>query len=267
MSVIQHALNDIRYKIPKRVLNLAFVPRVSRLSQTYVDVPEQIMSLVIRPRVLVDLNVVGGQEVFIPLDQAHVENLDPVTSVFRIPKELTDGRSIISVKSINYISPSSIAIYGSVAQCNRGSIMTGAKAMMDAMSDMPPVSTSEITLIGENVVMVKHATFIPPQSQLRCVIEYDSDMNQINPRSFKVFSHLVMLAVQAYIYQMLVIDMDEGYLQGGAELGSIMQFVNKYEGAEDAYTEYLTTKVQKVLFLNDDEKVNRMMRWSFGGNR
>jgi len=73
MGPINKALDEIKFRIPKQILDLIFVQRTNVWGNTnwknnVISIDECIMSTVIRPRVLVDCNLVGGAEVFIPLE-------------------------------------------------------------------------------------------------------------------------------------------------------------------------------------------------------
>ncbi|EKD22627.1 MAG: hypothetical protein ACD_84C00032G0001 [uncultured bacterium] len=264
---LMKALSEIKARIPKPILEAVFLPRDIRWRQTPPSIDEQIMSLVMRPRVLVDCNLVGGTEVYIPLASIIAERMNDYTSVYRIPKELTQGRSINSVINITFSDPSRISNPGmSVGQQNTTMMIAGA-AVMNAMSSVPITSTAKVQLIAENVVMVRDSVMLPSNIYLRCILANDENMSHLQMRSYRHFANLGVYAVKAYIYNNYVIPMDLGEMHSGQVLGRFKEIIDSYADSEELYQTYLTEKMEKVLFMNDSESFTRHLKLLIGSSR
>jgi len=102
MNAISKAMSEVYYNIPMEIINLGFNDNPAYAAHS---IDETIMSRVIRPRVLVDCNIVGGVEMYINLMYCKI--FDYSTNygnefLIEVPKQVTNNRSIISVLSIFY---------------------------------------------------------------------------------------------------------------------------------------------------------------------
>lgn len=225
------------------------------------------MSLVVRPRVMVDCNLVGGTEAFIPLDGIPVERTNDYTSVYRIPKTATQGRSITSVLNITFSDPTKASSYGVAAGQQNTTMLQLGSGVMDAMGSIPVTSTARVQLIGENVVMVRDTVVLPANIYLRCILANDENMSHLQLRSYRDFAKLVVFAVKAYIYNQATIELDMGQLFAGQQIGRFKEIIDSYADAEENYATYLTEKWQKISLMNDQESWNRMLKTIISGNR
>ena len=112
MDAFNYACSQVRYTIPREVLERVFLMG----GETWrfvgaMNVDEQIRELVIRPRVLVDCNIVGG--VMELLDLTTVDRFSPKPGyyIYRVPMNITNGRYILSPLSLHYFNPESVT-YG-----------------------------------------------------------------------------------------------------------------------------------------------------------
>lgn len=260
MNVISRSLEDLKFKIPKEILEEAFITKTSGWRQSQYNIDENIMALVIRPRVLVDCNLVGGAEVHIPLAGIRCERTNDFTSVYYIPKDKTQGRSIVSVSNITFMDPNRMNTVGFSTGCGNTSMMRAATGMVNAFGDIPITSTAKVQLIAENVVMVQDTIVLPANIYLKCTLANDENMSHIQPRSYPVITKLVEYAVKAYIYNHLVIKMGQAQLYGGQELGVFKEIVDEYKDANELYETYLREVVMKVQFMNDNTKNTRFIK-------
>lgn len=267
MSAIGRAIADVKFRIPPRILDLIFIKRNQRLRQTSMSLDDHILNEVIRPRVLIDCNQVGGTEVFLLLDGLEADRPNDYTSVYRIPKERTGGRSINSVLNITFADPTRLSSYGVAAGCQNTPMLQATQAVMDAMGAIPLTSTAYCQLINENTVMVRDTIILPANSYLRCILSHDENLSHLQIRSYTEFTKLCEYAVKAYIYNQSIIDMDVGELQGGHNLGIIKTIIEGYADAEELYQRYLQEVIQKVMYMNDTETWKRHMKLLIGGNR
>lgn len=277
MNPIQKAVDDLKFRIPRPVLQRAFVDRLGTWRNNQrVSLDEQIISLVIRPRVMVDCNLVGGSQVLISLNGLPQEKPTEYMTVIHIPKDRTEGKSINSVLNVGFIglaylaswagmnSAGSFATYGSAENT---ALMTATAGMMTAFDKIPMVSTARVELIAENTILVRDSINLAPDMTLRCVLANEENLNNLQLRSYRHFSSACEHAVKAYIYNTLLINVDQGELQGGVQLGTIKQVVDSYADAEQNYQDFMTNVMEKVMFMQDETSYMRYMKLLIGGNR
>jgi len=270
MNAISKALSEVRFRIPPPIIKEVFTQKAYHWRDTPISTDEQITNLVIKERVLVDCNLVGGVEANIPLDGLRLELVDAFTSIYRIPKRLTQGRSIMSVLSMGYASTSLQGTAGGLGGIRPSSVspvsMAGM-AMVDAMSPIPIASSAKVQLIAENTVMVKDVSPITSNSYLRCIIANDENLSHIQMRSIPSFCRLVELAVKAYIYNEYIIKIDQGQLSGGQDLGKFKEIIEGYADSNEMYSEYLEKTWAKTAFANDRETMTRFIKMQIGAMR
>lgn len=267
MNAITRAVDEIKFRINRRILEEVFVERGARWRQAPKSIDECILEQVVRPRVLVDCNLVGGTEAFVYLDDVPYERMNDYTSVYRIPKTKTQGRSILTALNITFADPTKVSSYGIAAGAQNTTMLQAGQAVMDAYGALPVTSTHRVQLIGENTIMVRDTVTLPPNVFLRCILANDENMSHIQMRSYRPFCKLVELAVKAYIYNDQVIEMDIGKIRGGQEIGKFKEIVEGYADAEENYQTYLTEQWQKIAFMNDNETMSRWTRSLIGGYR
>lgn len=269
MGPLAHAINDLKFRVNPEILRKAFIKRDYHSRKIPLSIDDAIMSAVIRPRVFVDCNLIGGIEDLIPLTSAvDRELIDNVTTVFSIPKSLTQGRSIMSVLNLTYADPTSmLSQYGTSAQCGSSAFLQGANAVASSFAEVPNVSNARLRLIGENVVMVENSVIPGGALALRCILANDENLSNISIRNYRNFAKMVELAVKSYIYNEYVITMDSGEMQGGVTLGRFKEIIDSYSDAEEMYQTYLTEKMGKIFVMNDQTSMTRYMQRLIGGAR
>lgn len=259
LSVIDDALRHISYTIPREVLEIFFTDTSPFSRYRPAQVSDRIRMTVIEPRVKVDCDLIGGTQDTIPLDGVPSELLEDSQRVYRIPKRLTNGRSISSVLSVTYGTNSYTLGGGNAGYAYGGqgfnsfgssgitNLVQGAVA---AAGNIPIVGNARVFLIGDNTIMIKNEMLLPPGSWLRCILQNDEEMNNIPPRAQVYFNRLCSLAVKSYIYTNRI-QLGTGQIYSGASLDIIRDIVEGFADAEDMYQEMLTTTWSKVAKLSD----------------
>lgn len=277
MDAIRYAIAAVKQRIPAAILERAFYGK-NQSWRRPVDsnIDSQILSTVIRPRVMMDCDIVGGIECQIDLTTLPAMWSDDRTRVYRIPKDRTQGRSIISVLSVGYYPTSqmlvsslgqSVAVGSTLSQTDATATASAAGMLMNSATRVPITSTASARLVGENTVMVDDMYIIGRDYTLRCVIANDENLNNIQPRSFIDFAKLVEYAVKAYIYNELIVEIGQAELQGGQELGVFKTIVESYSDAAENYQNFLNDTWQAVAFMNDQESWRRHVSTLVGGMR
>jgi hypothetical protein len=269
MNPITKALDEVMFRIPREILKVVFLEPYQQYRDLPADIKERIRFMVLQQRVLVDCNLVNGVETRIDLSDVPSETVDNgYTTVFQIPKSKTNGRSILSVFDVTfgnlYHSQSG---YGMYSNGRSSPALQMAATVMESQLRTPNIGTTRVELIGENVVMVQGSVILPQSLYLRCSLENDENLSNIQARSYLVFARLVELAVKAYIYNSYIIQLDMGELRGGVQVGKFKEIVEGYSDAETMYQEHLNEVWAKVAFMNDQESMHRFISLLSGGSR
>jgi len=260
MSLIKRKIfTTIKNRIPSEILNLVFLVRPHYYStNTPNTIDNAIDSLVFKPIVMLDLNIVGGIETVIDITKCDVEiynNLDYANySVITVPYSLTNGRNILSPLSLSFM-PAGIMPGGS-----DNPLLNAGEAMLDHMAPTPTgYTTSNLELIGPNVILVRD-NILYSNGYLRVTIENEDNLRNLHPKSAIHISKLTLEAVKGYIYNKMVIEIDKGYVYAGHELNKFADIIDKYEDAWDKYDELLEEIIPKIMFLNNDEAYSRFIK-------
>lgn len=276
MDIIRYSLAEVKRRVNRHILDKAFMKRTFDYrftNQTNVD--DQILTMVLRPRVLLDCNLVGGVTAMIPLDGLPIDKPNDYITIIHIPKTRTNNKSIISVSNVNYYDLGISGLYSgapgygynaSIDMTENTASMNAALGIMASLDRIPITSTSDAQLVAENTIMIKDVFAMPPTAVLRCTLENDDGLSNIQPRSFHDFAQLVEFAVKSYIYNDLIVDMDMGELQGGQALGIFKQIVEGYADAEQNYQDKLKSWMA-ISVMNDTPAFHRLIKLTVGANR
>lgn len=284
MHPIKKAIEEVKYRIPRDLLQRVFIDS-SRLGRNNwrANLDEQILALVIKPRVLVDCNMLGGTQQLIPLAGLAMETPPDYqwATVVHIPKERTQGKTINSVLHVVFFNSAQVAGYVGANLMGGGVIGAGFNPMssdnsaltasmagvLSAMDKIPQTSTANVQLIGENTILIRDGAIIPQYSFLRCVLADDEELSSLQLRSYRHFANLVEFAVKSYLYNELIIQIDAGELRYGQTLGVFKSILESYSDAEANYRDYLTNVWEKVAMMNDDTTFTRFQKLLIGGYR
>jgi len=260
MNPIRKAVDDVKFTIPPQILDAVFIKDKFNYRNTPINIDQQMINEVIRPRVLVDCNLIGGTMCMISLAGLEQERVNNYTVVIRIPKERTQGRSIISALNLTYADPAYAESISGNSLMGGGDLVNLTRGLLNSASNIPAISTASVQIIGENVVMIRDANHLPGTVYLRCMIANDSEMNHLQLRSYRNFSKACEYAIKAYIYNQYIIRMGQAELYGGQELGVFKDIISGYADSNELYETYLREKLQKVLFMNDRESHDRLLK-------
>lgn len=263
MNAIQKALSEIKFNIPAEILNIAFIERSPYINRS-ISLDERILNSILRPRVFTDINLIGGITVYIPINYDYISTVAPGEHIVKIPKSVTNNRSIVSplviVSNIgSYNGNMSTPAYGRVQDLTQV-----AGHMLNSIVKDSPIQTARLELIGENTLLVQDPDMFLYNCTLKCVIEHDANMSSIHPRNYLAFSKLCILGTKSYIHNHLKVKLDQGYIYGGHELSTITDIVDNYADAEEMYQEYLHTTFRQIEFMNQPDNMNNFIKGMFG---
>ncbi len=274
MNIIKKAISDLKFDIPIDILEEAFMPysKYGQLrNREMITLDEMILNNVIRPRVLVDCNIVGGQHDMISLAGLPIDTTQPGSSIIRIPKSRTQGKTIITPLSINLVplmSNNGVNVLGGInAVYNSNPVTTAAAGLYASYNNVPVISSARLQLIGENVLLIKEQVMLSTDMYLRCMLTNDEDLNNIPIRMHLNFSKLVNYATKAYIYNKLIVSLDQGQLQGGAVIGVFKSIIESYADSNQNYQDFLSNRWTKAAFLADNTNKERFLKLLIGGNK
>jgi len=274
MDLITIALDRVGFEIPQEVLRYTFSPTrydpskngLIRDYSTGVSNDTVIRRQVIDARVLVDINLCSGVEIFIPLINVDADRVDNWTYVYRIPKELTQGRSITQVYGLAYGQGHTLGNVGVISE-DRSMVLEAAAGLMQSNAAWTQVQSAYCTLVADNTVEVTNMNRVPGISYLRCLVSHDPNLQNIPMTYADKFTELVILAVKAYIYTRTIIPLDEGAIRGGASLGRIREIVDGYADANQMYKEFLRDQWKKAGIMSNTGQHRRIMRYTVGSRR
>jgi len=275
-SPIDNAIQELFMRIPPQILSLAFIgPHAMNnpFVQNNANVPAAIRERVINRRVLKDFNLLGGTEQVVPLYGLEPEIIDHFARVYYVPKDRTQGRSIVDVLSMSYGTSGTygynlglgMTTYANNGEYGRGALQDGLANVMASYSPIPQVATANCRLIGENLVYISDIIPISMDPHLRCRLAYDSEMSTMSAAFVPFMSELTLLATKAFIYNELIVQLDMGALVGGQELGVVADIIRGYEDADRMYVELRDEKMAKKAFLADPVRKMRHLKLVTGG--
>lgn len=273
MTTINTALRRIM-TIPREVLHHAFAPKrydPTRRTRYYdnktpLSLEAIITDQLIRGRVLKDVNLISGTDIEIPLTSGKVEAIDMYTSVYKFDDAATSGRTITNVYELvyghHYGRMGGYA--GALNQTNQsGMLMKHTKEVIRAAGG-PDLNTNHlIQIVGHNTVFVSGTVPRQDYGYLRCMVTNDPNMNNLPPPYQVPFSQLCMLAAKSYVYTALVIELDEGMIRGGQQIGRFREIVDSFADAEEMYMEKLD-EWQKIGIMADPNQYRKVLRMSLG---
>lgn len=257
MNAIQYTINEIKHRIPMAILKEAFQNDLirketwGRRNAPVVSIDHVIREKVIEGRVIPGMNLISGQRELVSLVGLMQDQQDDWSLVMEIPKVRTGGRSITAVFAMVTGTPTG-ALGGSVSmQFGQSSgIVDSLKAMQQSRQAMPLMSDSNIQLIGDNTILIRSPLRLAGTMYLDCQLENDAVLSHVPPAAWRHFKKLCEFAVKAYIYNNIIIPMDEAQIAGGMSIGQFKQIVDQYADCNDLYDEAMK-KWEKVAIMSD----------------
>lgn len=265
MNIISKAMDHIKQTIPTEVLQVALRDDLHNWRKAPASLDTLIMEKVIKPRVMVDANLVGGTQAIIALDGLTPVRPDNFSVIYEVPLDRTSNREIMSVLSVGYLPFAMSFGFGGISQpiaapSSMNDLGATAQRVMDSASSIPMVSSAQVDLIGYNTVLIRDQQRMTATYTLRCMMSNDEKLNNIHPRSYLAFAELCELAVKAYIYNKLIIKIDQAFLSGGQELGAMKNYIEGLSDSQAMYRTHLREVWQATAYMNDRTSHERFIR-------
>lgn len=265
MNILSKAMDHIKQTIPTEVLQVALRDDLHNWRKAPASLDTLITEKIIDPRVLIDANLVGGTQAIIDLDGLTPVHDDNYSTIYEVPLSKTGNRKIMSVLSVGYLPFAMSFGFGGLSQpiaapSSMNDLGATGQRVMDASSSIPVVSSAQVDLIGYNTVLIRDQQRMTATYTLRCMLANEEALNNISPRSYIPFAQLCALAVKAYIYNKLIIRIDQAYLSGGQELGAMKSYIENLSDSEEMYQTFLREKWQGIAYMNDRTSHERFIR-------
>jgi len=265
VNALIYSIGEINNTIPKELLQAAFTIDDTTETVNLNSIDDKIMRKLLRKRVLIDANIVGGIEIILPLMRIQPSFFEHFYTIYQIPTELTLNKEIISVLNLTMMPGSGVFggagmaghDIGNIGYMNRNPIMNAANRIGQAAAPAGVLTNAHLEIVGFNTVLIYANFRVLNNFGLRVLLENDTNLNNIQPRSYKAFSMACVLACKAYIYNKLIIPVNSGYLASGQDLGVFKSILESYSDAENDYRTYIQEKLGVILFINDNTKYNR----------
>lgn len=267
MNALIYAINEITHVIPHELLQAAFTIDDSPETVNLNTVDDKILRKLLRKRVLIDMNITGGIETIIPLNNVQPSFYEYFYTIYQIPPELTMNKEIVSALNIMLMPGSGVFgqgnlggnSFGNIGYMNENPVMNVANRIGSAASPSGVLSNAHIEIVGYNTILIYANFRVLTNFGLRVLLENDNNLNNIQPRSYKDVAMACILACKAYIYNKLIIPVNSGYLASGQDLGMFKSILESYSEAEADYNTFLRERLGAVLFMNDTTRHNRFI--------
>lgn len=265
---IEACLRRIFHTIPEDILNLAFKPKQND------TLDHLIHENVIHDRILFDCNLVGGKYKTIQLDPSWIEpaalpnsvvfNNSTAFNIYRVPAEAREHRNISSVIELRhlYMSPYLGTMNTGIPGMGGNSAGALACQALEAQTRSTSVPLPTPILVSGHQVKLIHTTM--PQIQeipwiLMCRLNYDAEFTNLNGQGILPLVELTLCAVKAYIYNELVLKIDNAFISGGQALGKLKDIVESYADQNDRYLELLREFNGGAVALDVESRRRRIM--------
>ena len=240
--VFTNIMSTITNRINRTLLMAAFEPTKQQLT-----LDECIREAIIRKRVLIDINTYAGKYARIPILVDYlVPTAQPAiidiafnrsSEIYRIPPEVRENRDITTVIGLNYsgdyaaaypISPAGLFddIGNSIGHLATQSLYS--RTLLDANV------TPKAVLLGGNMLRISPPIYSDGLI-LDCLTAFDEEFTNLPQSAVQSLCMLCLYATQAYIYNQLIVNIDNAALAGGQVLGVVKPMVEKYEDSNDKY--------------------------------
>lgn len=239
MSYINYAVDRIFREIPEMLLRSAFGQDGWNAFSERLSLEAIVRKEIVERILLVDANLVGGEETEIRLDDLTYRVLENGLRI-DIPMSRTEGRQIQSVLSIEQV----------LRNGEGPAIMEGRPS---------PTGTSEVYLVGPNVIFTP-LNLTAGYAFLRCLLMNDPNLSNFSPGAMPVFAKMAVLAAKGAIYNKLAINMSIDAMTGGRVDGRMRGMIDGYADAFEQYNELLLGRWKKISILQDRKSHRRLIQ-------
>jgi hypothetical protein len=245
-NAITYAITRILTQVPRELLEKAFRrdPFYDGYSMTSIEdrIKYAVIDNVLRP----ELNIAGGEIVTIFFQQLPYREINNAW-VYNVPLSMTQGRLITAIHSIE-MGTSDFGPAGPLTD-----------VILDAASGPSGTGTARVAVRGPNTI-VSYEQIISTNAFMRCVLENDAQFQNLNPKFYREFGKLAVLATQMIIYNTLDISMGSASLVGGEISGQLRSRLDSYADSAELFYQEIETLWSRIFLLQDNVTKNRTLR-------
>ena len=274
MNIMDRAISWIKFNIPPEVIQRGFVAKersYQGLNRGVINVDAIIRERVFYQRLLIDIDTVGGTEQLISLDGLPKSFIqDPETwMVVSIPPEMLGGRIITQLDAVVFLPPGNYPGYwngmGFVPQTvtsyrNVAATTIAASSLLAAYDTIAWIQTTRTRLLTENTIAYTdfQGHSYPGFAKVR--LSNPRTLSNIPIAASPAFNDLALLAAKAYLYNTQIVDIDEGELRVGFNVGAYKEIISNYSSAAEDYQKMLTTRWARIAMMSDDARMERHVK-------
>ena len=275
MSAITYALQQLKFRIPEEILKLTFNTKNNwRSSYTApLSVDDRILTKVIRPRIMVDANLVGGETVDLVLNDIPWERGDNNSVVYKIPPEKLGNRPIMSAHSVSLLPIGMFSSFetgfGQAVPFPSSALTTVASIgnrIADSYSNQPITSNTSVEVVGDFTLLLRGQVNVGSIYRVTLIVANEKNLSNINMRSWPDFAKLVELGVKSYIFNTMRIRIDEGFIEGGVDIGYVKEYIEGLSDYEEMYQTFLRENWRPVAFCNDELQYEKFIKVQISPN-
>jgi hypothetical protein len=120
---------------------------------------------------------------------------------------------------------------------------------------------TNVTVFGNEFVLIEHENANPQDligTRLRVEVEFTKGMEEFNRNYYHEFGKLAVLAAEMHLYNKVVLELDEAYINNPNMSEGLIEHVNRFEDSQDKYDSSMD-RLGKFGFLNDKNKVANLI--------
>ena len=257
LDALQYVLKEIKYQIPNEILQVGFTIDEPPQSASLTSIEDKIIHKLIKKRVLMDANIIGGIEVLIPVQTLEPQFYDYGYTIYYVTPELVMSKEIVSCLGITYLPPTA---YPSYLNYSTNPVLNAGARVFDSYGSRGVITNAHTEIVARNTILIYANYRAIVNYALRVVVENDDNFANIQPRSYRALGTLCVLAAKSYLYNKLIVPVNSGYLSFGQELGKFSDILDTYSDAEEQYHTFLQEVWGKVSFMNDTTRYNRHLK-------
>lgn len=228
MNAVEFAKGHIFREIDNDVLNFAFRSKITNFA---IGIPSVIEHIIIRNMVILELNLLEGEEKKIPISSCVLKFNNNGIMALEIPKQVLNFRPLLSA---DYIISAPYNFVGA----NVSAGLNGAlKKMVNSVSTVPVTSNARIEILNENTIKIEGTDYLDPYSTLSVRVQNNPNMSNIPLTSHIKFGELCEFATQKWIYTHKRKEIENNIITGGSELIGIKAIVDEWSDSKDKYQE------------------------------
>lgn len=266
MNVIDRCLRDIRRHIPERILKAAFLEEPTIYARPSTSLDEEIRRRIIDEYLIPDISSFGQyQEVDIGNCPSEPDPVNPYARIYYLTSQMTGGREILAAHI--GVTPVVGSVYttppiGSYLDANYSGVSGATRKLIDSNSPVPRISTPQVRVLGPNAISIQDPGMYVMTNKVLVKYKLSNELNEIKPDFYPTVAKLAVMACKQYIYNNIMMDIEQGKIMHGYEMGVFQDIVSNYSDSAQQYDDTLP-QMQRELIHNDD--IGNQFNYMSGG--